>query len=291
LSIDVTKLGKTLSDDTRVKILQVLKAKGPTSYVDLMEALGITNTGQLNYHLKVLGDLIKKEGPDGKYDLTEKGAVALDFLDKFKTLTMGTGTGFSIEPTPYERTARAFQAFLSLEILAVVFVNVYAFLVSPASVPLHYDFDGQALSSAPRTIFLLLAAVLSIPQGVFLLLSRARYRLVNMYPFAINLPAFRASLAKMDYEKRGYWINRLFSEILVVGSVTGVMMIFLAVSIYESTVSESGISASAVVLTLTVVGIAAITLAYRALGYPGRMTAETKGAAGEAGGYTRGTGA
>ena len=273
LSIDVARLNKTLSDGTRVSILQVLKLRGPASYSNLMETLGITNTGQLNYHLKVLGDVIRKEGPDGKYELTAKGTVALDFLGKFKTLTDGTDAGFRIEPIRYERTAHSLQAFLGLEIFAVVLINVYVFLVSPADVPLHYFFDGQALSSAPRTIFLLLAGALIIPQGVFLLLSRARYRFINRYPFAMSLPAFRSSLAEMDYEERGYWINKLFSEILVVGLVTGAMMILLSVSIYESTLSASGLSVSAVALTVIVVGMAVIWLVYRVLGYSREIAA------------------
>jgi hypothetical protein len=287
LSIDVAKLNKTLSDGTRVNILQVLKLRGPTSYVDLMEAVVITNTGQLNYHLKVLGDLIRKEGSEGKYELTEKGAVAVDFLDKFRTLTDGVDAGFSIAPAPYEMAARSLQGLLCLEILAVALINVYAFLVSPANVPLHYNLDGQALSSAPRTIFLLLAAILNIPQGILLLLSLTRYRLVNRYPLAIGLPVFRASLAKMDYEKRGYWINKLFSGILIVGLVTGAMLFFLAVSIYESTLSASGLSTPAVVLTVIVVGAAVIVLVYRALRYSGEMAADAKGATGV--GYNSGT--
>ena len=66
MSIDVARLGKTLSDETRVKVPRTLKRDGPMSYVDLMEALGITNTGKLNYHLKVLGELIRKEGSEGR---------------------------------------------------------------------------------------------------------------------------------------------------------------------------------------------------------------------------------
>jgi hypothetical protein len=239
-----------------------------------MESLGITNTGQLNYHLKVLGDLIRREGPEGKYELTEKGGVALDFLDKFKTLTNGIDSGFRVPATPREKMERSLQALLCVEIFAVVLVNVYAFLVSPAQISLHYGFDGQTLSSAPRTIFLLLAALLSVPQGIFLLLSGVRYRLINRYPFAISLPGFRASMAQMDYEKRGYWINKIFSEVLFVGSATGAMMVLLSVSIYESVLSGSDYYVSAVVVTLIVVGVAVFAVVHRGLRYSREMATE-----------------
>lgn len=47
------------------------------SYVDIRQALGEMNTGQLNYHLKVLDDLISKDTETGRYTLTDKGASAL----------------------------------------------------------------------------------------------------------------------------------------------------------------------------------------------------------------------
>jgi hypothetical protein len=46
-----------------------------------MNIVGITNTGKLNYHLKILGDLIKKD-ESGKYSLSEKGQLAVQVLQK-----------------------------------------------------------------------------------------------------------------------------------------------------------------------------------------------------------------
>jgi hypothetical protein len=46
-----------------------------------MNLVGITNTGKFNYHLKILGDLIKKD-EDGKYSLSDKGQLAVNFLQK-----------------------------------------------------------------------------------------------------------------------------------------------------------------------------------------------------------------
>ncbi|MEM2936348.1 MAG: winged helix-turn-helix domain-containing protein [Candidatus Bathyarchaeia archaeon] len=81
-------LYKVLKDDTRRRILLLLHERGSLAYTDLMNFLEITNTGKMNYHLKVLGDLISK-GEDGKYSLTEKGLLAAQLLLKFpeKTVT------------------------------------------------------------------------------------------------------------------------------------------------------------------------------------------------------------
>lgn len=60
----------------------VLLEKKELTYVDLMNIVEITNTGKLNYHLKILDDLVEKD-EYGKYRLTEKGQLASQFLSKF----------------------------------------------------------------------------------------------------------------------------------------------------------------------------------------------------------------
>ena len=52
------------------------------SYMELMNLLNIKNTGRLNYHLKTLDNLIEKRN-DGKYQLTERGQLAVQFLENY----------------------------------------------------------------------------------------------------------------------------------------------------------------------------------------------------------------
>jgi hypothetical protein len=75
-------LHKILKDETREKIVLLLKEKGNQSYMDLMKSLKIKSTGKMNYHLKILNDLITKT-PKGEYILTEKGKLAARLLDEF----------------------------------------------------------------------------------------------------------------------------------------------------------------------------------------------------------------
>lgn len=58
---DETGIGRALSSGTRVEILKLLARNGPMSHSEIRESLGGINTGKLNYHLKVLGDLISKD--------------------------------------------------------------------------------------------------------------------------------------------------------------------------------------------------------------------------------------
>jgi len=276
LSIDIAKLGKILNDETRLRILRILKKSGSLSYVDLMDTLGITNTGLLNYDLKVLGHLIKKDGEEGKYLLSQKGAVALDFMDKFQKLTTGIGVEFNVAPIPFEKIARSLQVMLAIELVTVAVINLCFYLISPAAVSLHYNLNGQALSSIPKEIFLVLAALLNIPQVVFLTLSTSRYRLINRYPFAVSLPGFHSNLSQMDYERRGYWINRLFSEILITGLVVGAMMIFLSVSVYESALSQTSLSPFSLAVVIAIIAIAVAILVYRLINYSREMATDAK---------------
>lgn len=82
MSSGLTSLHKILKDETRRKTVLLLSQKGFLSYTELMDALGIISTGMLNYHLKVLGDLLVKNEA-GQYSLTERGKLAARFLTEF----------------------------------------------------------------------------------------------------------------------------------------------------------------------------------------------------------------
>ncbi len=82
MSAGLDSVYKILKDETRRKIVLLLNEKGSVNYTDLMVALGISSTGTLNYHLKILGELLTKNG-GGQYVLTEKGKLASRLLLEF----------------------------------------------------------------------------------------------------------------------------------------------------------------------------------------------------------------
>lgn len=89
----LASLHKILKDETRRKIVLLLNERGSLSYTDLMKTLEISNTGRLNYHLKILGELLFKRA-DGEYVLTDKGVLAsrllLEFPEKNNQFVMNT---------------------------------------------------------------------------------------------------------------------------------------------------------------------------------------------------------
>ena len=65
-----TELFQTLANETRLKILLAIarrqRERGPLSYAQIMDEIGVEDSGRFNYHLDQLqGHLIRRE--DGKY--------------------------------------------------------------------------------------------------------------------------------------------------------------------------------------------------------------------------------
>jgi hypothetical protein len=79
---DPSSLHKVLKDPTRSKLIILLNEKGSLSYTELLDFSEVGSTGRLNYHLKVLGDLLAKND-SGQYMLTEKGKLAAKILTEF----------------------------------------------------------------------------------------------------------------------------------------------------------------------------------------------------------------
>ncbi len=82
MSFGLAALYKIIKDENRQQIIKLLNEKGSASYTELLEASDIGSTGLLNYHLKVLSDLIIKN-ETGEYLLTDKGKIALSVLHNF----------------------------------------------------------------------------------------------------------------------------------------------------------------------------------------------------------------
>ncbi|MFX0008960.1 MAG: 4Fe-4S binding protein, partial [Candidatus Hermodarchaeota archaeon] len=76
-----------LSHPLRRKILYLLEKEGFISYTDLMEKLSLDQTGQLNFHLKKLENLIGKDNKS--YFLTDDGKQILKILNINKRILSG----------------------------------------------------------------------------------------------------------------------------------------------------------------------------------------------------------
>ncbi len=78
----IGSLYEILKDKTRRTIILTLNEKGSIGYTELIDITKASSTGKLNYHLKILGDLVTKNS-NGQYMLTEKGKLASKMLIEF----------------------------------------------------------------------------------------------------------------------------------------------------------------------------------------------------------------
>lgn len=113
MSQGIESLHKILKDETRRKTITLLNQK-PQSYTELMENLDIISTGTLNYHLKVLGELLTKN-QEGQYTLTDKGRLAYKVLTEFP----------SSQPQITDRRILKMMLFFGIASVVLAIVNGY----------------------------------------------------------------------------------------------------------------------------------------------------------------------
>ncbi len=70
-----------LKDPTR-RIIRLLVEKGPLEYSEIMRELNFTSTGRLNYHLKIMKDLLEKDELN-RYKLSRRGVLAYQLLREY----------------------------------------------------------------------------------------------------------------------------------------------------------------------------------------------------------------
>jgi DNA-binding transcriptional ArsR family regulator len=108
---DIGTLPKILKDPTRQQILTLLNERGNIRYTELLEEVGFVSTGTLNYHLKVLGDLLAKNEA-GQYMLSEKGKLAYKLITAIP------------EDTPKQKRVWQRRFFIGLGVGQVVYFAV-----------------------------------------------------------------------------------------------------------------------------------------------------------------------
>jgi len=115
----IDSLHKILKDETRRKIILTLNEKGSLTYTNLMESLGVVSTGTMNYHLKVLGDLLEKDETE-KYLLSEKGKLAYRVLTEFP----------NTQPQVTDRRVLKTMLFFGIASVILALVNGYVLNMS-----------------------------------------------------------------------------------------------------------------------------------------------------------------
>ncbi|MFQ6105620.1 MAG: RDD family protein [Candidatus Hydrothermarchaeaceae archaeon] len=124
-NVDWQDIFKVLSHPIRSKIIESLYENAGLSYTALLGFLKI-DTGQLNFHLRNMVRLYRKDGRGG-YCLTEEGKVAYYMLKDVKK-------NFEKIGKPLEAPAPAFKRVLAAALDYFIFLSMPVFVVFAVSV-------------------------------------------------------------------------------------------------------------------------------------------------------------
>ena len=143
MSSGIASLHKILKNETRRQIVLLLDEKGALTYTELRETLGFLTTGLLNYHLKVLGELLAKNDA-GHYALSNKGKLAARLLLEFPDVqtsrkpkwwrTFWIQTAIALPIMVATTLALFFSGIISLErlyqsLISIIFIIGFAYML------------------------------------------------------------------------------------------------------------------------------------------------------------------
>ncbi len=88
MNTDEEKILSALGHRIRRNIIKILAEEGPKGFTELMNKVGVKDTGTMTFHLKKLKEFIEKNR-DGEYQLTDLGRQAYSVLQYTKSLRGG----------------------------------------------------------------------------------------------------------------------------------------------------------------------------------------------------------
>ena len=147
------ELFEAISHPTRIKILKILENE-PSTFASLKRQLGISSSGNLDHHIKKLGDLIVMQ-KDGFYGLTDVGKEAL----------VSVGAVESWKETERRKTKKLGK--LPKLVTFLLALDVIAFLVAVFQVVM-FGFGVQSIF----LFFVFLMLILAFPLSAVGLINR-----------------------------------------------------------------------------------------------------------------------
>lgn len=120
----VSELFEKISHPTRVKILKLLDAQ-PQNFSQLKNKLGMASSGNLDHHLKKLGDLALLDS--GLYQISDAGKEAIRAIRSIES-------SLAVKETyPVAQSRRIFGVLLMLLAIFILAVTIAAVAMIPAS--------------------------------------------------------------------------------------------------------------------------------------------------------------
>ncbi len=135
-----------------------------------------------------------------------------------------------IPPKPFGRVAKLAALLTLIAMAAMVAAAVHFYFILPEKIPTHFNWKGEPDAYGSKVLVLFLPLAFLPAPIVFLLIARFRFKLINDYPYLINLPAFL--LKDLPPERAACLINRYFSALLTLGCAISYYLLLIEVGIF-----------------------------------------------------------
>ncbi len=135
---------------------------------------------------------------------------------------------------PFDRIGRSLFSFLLAELISIWIVGIMSLILLPTIIPLHFGWNGAASSYGFSSILLIIALIFSVVPGIILVVSYYRFKLLNKYPYLVNIPFFYASIKNISSARKGYWVNQYFNALMVGGVYISCILLVLILEVYAA---------------------------------------------------------
>jgi uncharacterized membrane protein len=143
-----------------------------------------------------------------------------------------------INPEPLTKKGKNLLYLTLLAIIALWLLAIYGYTVLPDRVPTHFGIKGEPDSYGSKAIILLLPLIFSLGPVIILIIVHFRFSLINSYSYLMSLPAFFSNLHQIPEERRGFWVNRYFEEVLGLVAFLTIYFLILEIGIYIGMLKE-----------------------------------------------------
>ena len=153
-------------------------------------------------------------------------------------------------------------------VILLIAIPIVSLTYMPSIVPSHWNAEGQVTSySTSTSTVIIIAIVMPLANIIIVLTTAYRWKLVNKYPYIINLPAITLvmSSGNLDHREKSEIINKIFEVTLLAGVIIGTYLLGLEIIMLDSMIT--GYYNNALTLSYTIIGavlmIIPIILLYR----------------------------
>ncbi|MCE4607131.1 MAG: DUF1648 domain-containing protein [Desulfurococcales archaeon] len=169
---------------------------------------------------------------------------------------------------PLTEKGRKFLYANLLIITLLIAAPIISLTYMPSIVPTHWNAEGQVTSYSTNTFaVIVLATVMPLANIIIVLVTIYRWKLINKYPYIINLPAITLvmSSGNLDQREKSEIVNKIFEVTLLAGVTVGAYLLGLEVIMIYSMIT--GYLNNALSLSYAIIGgilmIIPVILLYR----------------------------